>query len=384
MHSFIVVIVSLAYRIFAGLILLWVYTYHYSNRSKNDIFKYYDDATYMLEIIKKCPGEALNLILFDIEPVSCFAYYDSMQHWNSASSVFYLNSHHFMISVSALIRTISDTYAAVWMFFILVSHIGVLLLYLAIRKYNSYVAYLVLFEPSLTLWSSGIIKEAVLMLTFGIMFYSAVRLFENINLGNVLMFIGGFIASMPVKLHIPFIFMIYTITYLLFRSKSVLAVFSALSMVSFIMIISLFFPFVFDFVVRVRNDFILLAIKEESGSLFSTHSIEDAFHLVALLPWGFINGIFRPFYFGIDNMFRLISSMENLIFWMASLGIVVFALLKRELPKETLPFIFTLIATLTIIGTLVPVEGAIIRYKSPLIPVMLSVVAMCLSNRKVK
>jgi hypothetical protein len=119
-------------KVAAGTALWWVYTYHYTDRSTADIYKYFDDGNVLFSALPAHPGDYLRMLLGIGNDTPHFneAYYAVMNNWHRQYDTGYYNDAHTMIRFSALVRLFSfGVYHVHTVFASFLSLIGLVALY---------------------------------------------------------------------------------------------------------------------------------------------------------------------------------------------------------------------------------------------------------------
>ena len=107
-------------KILAGILLSFIYTYYYTDRSTADIFKYFDDSKIMYDALFQKPSDFFRM-LFGIENNSAYfdkTYYATMNNWYRVYDSNIYNESHTIIRFNALIRIFSFGYYHVHTVFI--------------------------------------------------------------------------------------------------------------------------------------------------------------------------------------------------------------------------------------------------------------------------
>lgn len=363
-----------------------IYEGGYETRDKADIFKYYDDATYYIKIIKECPNWCLKILISDEVPLGCEDHFDMMNHWKSRAILPFFNSSRWLILFIGILRFIWDNYFFVFYFFTLLGFLGQFIMFNFFRHYNYKWALFILFEPSYSFWTSGCLKESLYSIFFSMLIVGTLKMWEfpyyfknkrrRIFWGILLCLTG--LAGLLLRFHITFCLIASILIRWLSRSTNwkKLFMYYAFFFFSGILLVS-FFPSFFNIIKDTREKFIQLGILEGSGSLYSTYGFNKPVDLIIYSLWALLNATIRPLYFLIENKVRLLASIENLVIT-ALLLYNIIKYLKSFLWgwRLTLPLMFFVIYSLLVIGIIVPIEGALIRYKSILFSVIIGVICI--------
>jgi hypothetical protein len=162
-------------KIIAAFAIWWVYTFYYTDRVNSDIWKYFDDGNLMYSAPA---GDLFRMLtgIGDNAPHIDTQYYKVMNHWYQEFDNNLVNDAHIIIRFNALIRFVSlGNYHIHALIMSLLAFIGLTAIYktfytaFANRKYL-YVA-IIFLSPSLLFWSSGVMKEGLMIFSLGVIIY---------------------------------------------------------------------------------------------------------------------------------------------------------------------------------------------------------------------
>lgn len=171
-------------KVLAGFALTWVYTKYYTDRQSADIFKYYDDARIMFSAVQKHHYADYLKMIFGFSNDSAYFddnYYRQMNHWYRQYDFGTYNDNHTIIRFNALVMLFSfgsfHVHTVVMCF---VSLCGLTALYKAFKAYvhgKEKTWFLAIFlAPSVIFWTSGVLKEGILIFALGFLMYSFINL----------------------------------------------------------------------------------------------------------------------------------------------------------------------------------------------------------------
>lgn len=174
-------------KIAAGVMLTFIYTYYYTERSEADIFKFFDDSAYIFEALYVNPLHYLQLVLgINSDAAHLEVYTQNTSFWALQTDAYrsftgtdnhnYFNSHRIVTQFNAFIRLFSFGYFGVHIVFInFLSLIGLTALYRAlypfIYAHRLWLIAVVFLLPSVWLWSSGVLKESFVFWGMGLFIY---------------------------------------------------------------------------------------------------------------------------------------------------------------------------------------------------------------------
>lgn len=203
-------LVAFYLKLICGVALWYIYAYHYKNRYTSDIFKYYDDGKLMYSTVHNNFTEFLKMLTGIGDSGSEISgYYHQMKSWiNDHDSNLYNNSH-FIIRLNALFMFLSGGHYAVHVIFMcFIALAGFSFLYKFFYPYltskpKGLFAALFLF-PSVLLWTSGILKECLVIFGLGLVLYY----FNNLKdkkgstFLNILLVLAGVILLFEAKAYV--------------------------------------------------------------------------------------------------------------------------------------------------------------------------------------
>lgn len=171
-------------KILFGFILTWVYTNYYPDRSTADIFKYYDDAKIIHGALDKNPSEYFNMIFGWLDNIDYYNqnYFDNMNHWHRKYDFGSYNDNRTMIRFNAILMPLTaGSFNAHTVIMCFLSFSGLTALFKAFQQYfvnrNRLLFFIVYLIPSVLFWSSGVLKEGLLLLALGFLFHCSFSLF---------------------------------------------------------------------------------------------------------------------------------------------------------------------------------------------------------------
>ncbi len=201
----------------AGIALYFLYTFYYTNREMADIYKFYDDGIVLKKIMKENPTEGFWLLTGQKEE-EIVVFSAMMCNWNRPFTVTMLNENRLLIRTHCLLAYITGgIYQLHNLFFCLLAFLGSWWLvksFAAFLKSKRLLFFVViLFFPSIMLWSSGLLKEGLLLFCVGYIVYFLQR----------------------EKRSIPAIFLFLFVLFVLAYTRTLLAVVFLLAAVSYIL-----------------------------------------------------------------------------------------------------------------------------------------------------
>lgn len=392
----------LAIKFLVSLVLFYIYTNHYPNRTEADIFKYFDDSKIVYQSVYESPFDFVQLMTeYKIDNDHFFeSYLQKMNNWDRMYDTNVYNDSRTIIKFNALFRFFSfGEFHVHSLFFCFLSLIGTVSLYRVVTKLfnngKSLLLILLFLLPSILLWSSGVLKESILIFALGllllaldkILHFKSKRLpFLTILLCLVLMI---YIKFYVLVAFVPAIFC-YIIANFWKRPKyqiyiPLLAIFGLLAL------FSKYIPPHMDLVKILegkQEDFVRLAEFQDAGSKFELTDIDQSLlGIVKVIPEGILNCFIRPLPWQTKGAIYYPAVFENILIILLIIWSVWLAF-KREIKiaedhKNFIWFSVVFILLLySIIGVTTPVAGALVRYKVPALPFLMVVLIYLLQHTK--
>lgn len=376
-------------KVLAGIFLVYIYLGYYSDRETADIFKYYDDGKSIWETTRGNNKDYIKIILgtYNKNEYEDFKkkYINKTDHWDRADFVPFRYENRIIIRINAALMPLTGgNYGLHLLFFILISFIGQYLLFKSIETFmNKKIGFLIIFLfPSLLLWSSGILKEALIMFVIGLWFYGLKMFIDKKSLWSILILIIATIIAFTVKIYIIiglFLAILPLIIYQIIKKYKVWQVYLCVITIYILLIPTIKWSTGQDLLSLIVNKLELttnLAISENAGSLIKPLKLEPTlFSFIINAPLAIINTLFRPFVFDIDSLIILPAFIENIVWILFAIIAIIFR--KKEISSQEQKILlifltFTIIETL-LIGYTTPILGAIVRYRIfPLLFLLLS------------
>lgn len=370
-------------KFIAGLFLWAIYAFLYEGRATGDIFKYFDDGNIIFSALRENPMDYFRMISgIGSDAPYLMKYYDTCSFWIKEFNYGLINDNRLVIRFNAIVRLISmgniHIHTLVMSF---LSFTGLWSIYKVFEKrlnvHSILLVAAIFYFPSVLFWTSGLLKEGLLTLGFGLMFYHFSKLISNeISKIGIVVFLLAVILLIFSKFYV-LLAAIPGVLYLLLDKKTKIKSLALKLLIShgiFILIAwfsESIFGLSFPKILAVKqNDFVTYANSlAKVGSLIEMPLLEPTFKsIVVNIPQALINSFARPTIFESHNLFMGMAAIENLI---VVIGIVLSILFfdRKSLQKPlfwfSLSFVFVLFA---LIGLTTPILGALVRYKVPALP----------------
>ena len=216
-RKFIVLVFIL--KIIAGTALWFVYTHLYTDRFSADIFKYFDDGKIMYNTLFSKPLDYFKM-LFGFPDSSLQHYYDDdMRNWTRSFNHNLYNENRTLIRFNAFVDIFSfGNYHVHTVFICFLSLTGLMGIFktfssfLTNKKKELFLAVFLL--PSILFWGSGVLKEGLILFSFGMSIYYFHKLMNEKISGKrlVLLFLFLFLLAIT-KIYILLIILPAFIAY---------------------------------------------------------------------------------------------------------------------------------------------------------------------------
>lgn len=364
-------------KVAAGIGLTLVYTYYYTNPTKADIYRYFNDSKIISQVLFQNFGCWLKIMSgYGAYDADAFSYLVHTQYF-SHTSADAATDNTFIIRLNVMLNYLSFSNIFInTLFFNFFCFIGLTGLFKSLLKYFSATRLLLCIPlyllPSVVFWSSGLLKESLLFTCFGIGIYLLTSF--NTILPRIISFVffslllfikpvvflcliaaGGFFLTLRLFLidenlfakrrtgAVVICFWLITISILAFKSSSLC-----------------------EKIIDKRNEFVFLALQENAGSLIDQRIFaSNCKQLFAITPAAVVNSIFRPFVWEKNNAFQYLFAFENFAFIVLLLYLLIRYFTIPEKEKLLLSIFFLTFSLLNylIIGLTVPVTGAIVHYR---------------------
>lgn len=305
-----------------------------------------------------------------------------MNNWDTSYKNSLMNESRLLIKLNAILNIIGfKNYFFNSITFILMGFVGEFLIFKSLLlkfnfKYPKILFWSMVLFPSIFLWSSGILKEPLIILSFGLILNSLSRKRKTKWL-NISTFTIALLIIFKVKFYVFICFFPALISYLISEKtklKPPRLIFAFCIIIALALLImgnmkSSYNPL--KILSEKQNDFITLSELFDTGSAFKMTPIEpNIISLIKAIPMGAVNGFLRPFPKNINKLLQLLPLIENILLYLLFLYLsykIVF--LKIELNKDVKNIVwnslFFICMLFVLTGISTPVIGALVRYKVP-------------------
>jgi len=190
-----IIVVYLIKLLFAAL-LFYMYTYYYTDLSKNDIYKYYKDSKVLIDLFYHSPKTFLNFISGN--QVNSTA--SKLIYWQKTNGYGFYNDNKTLILIQTFLGIL--TFKSIGVNFVVFTFISFTSIFGLIKCFEHFqliasklTFFTLFFFPSVLLWSSGPTKESLILSCINAIIYQLVRYNSSKKTIN-LFFIFFFLISL--------------------------------------------------------------------------------------------------------------------------------------------------------------------------------------------
>jgi hypothetical protein len=371
---------------FATGIFIWlIYTFYYTDTANNDVHKFYNDAAQLHDLAFTQPQAFADIMFLHGDKAAEYeaAGYLNLQNWTRNFDEAPINENRTIIRLNALLMFITfKIYFAHILFMCFISLIGWVLLFNAVYGYiqqkPNILSLLVLLLPSVLFWTSGVLKEPLLVLGLGIFMYGLLSRKQSTHILGLLL---GSIILLAIKFYVLACLLPAAIAFFIFnRSNN-----NMLTVGKYVAcyVVLLLIAFNAQHITPRINLLQMLANKQmhsvkeaeyfKAGSRINIPAIEPtALSVIKTAPVGIWNTIIRPYVWEGKNPMMLASALESLVVVLIILLSLFMYNRNAQVPLNLLLFMLVFaLSYFALIGICTPVLGNLVRYRAPLLPIFL-------------
>lgn len=386
--------IAFGLKVLAGILLVYIYLDYYSDRGSADMFKYYDDGRAIWESTRGNNKDFVKIVLGiynkDEYELLKDKYLFKTNHWDRADFVPFRYENRLIIRINAALMPLTGgNFGLHLLFFIFIAFIGQYFLFKSIATFiPKKISFLIIFLfPSLLLWTSGILKEAIIIFIIGLWFYGLKMLIDKKYVLSVILLLISTLIAATVKVYIIiglYLSILPLIIYKIIKKYKVWQVYLCVFLIYILSIPLLKYLFGLDLLTLIVNKLELttnLAISENAGSMINPLKLDPTlFSFIINAPLAIINTFFRPFINDINSLIIIPSFIENLILILLTIIAIIFR--KKEITQKEQNILlfflsFVIIETL-LIGYTTPILGATVRYR--IFPMLFFLLSLIIVN----
>lgn len=389
---------AFAFKVILAFVMLMMYSRNTQVINKADIFRYYEDSKVISQSIITHPSAYFKLMtgIDDLAP-ELSPYYQGMYNWDYSQGNKLFSNNRLIIRYLALLNVFTfESYFADIVISIFLSFMG---LFWIFRFFNSqlinkrWVIFTILFFiPSIAFWTSGILKESLIVFAIGLLLNCGSFALRKRNpIMRTIMVILSLLILYNIKAFAFFVIIPPALAFIWNHFKP-----SKRTIIPYFIMFFLAFSFasesnkilktgIFDLLLEKQIGFTDLAIEDNSNSIISPIIFYPTAQSVALnSPIALINSIFRPMPWEAKNIQMFASSIENLVFFLLIIVIIIFPNKNIESPNIFLFGLSFSLAYIIVIGLSTPVLGAISRYRVPALIFLLASLIQLIDIERIK
>ncbi|MGI6320003.1 MAG: hypothetical protein ACOXZK_03345 [Bacteroidales bacterium] len=368
-------------KLVATIIFFLIYTFYEPYKKGNDSIVYFRDGQKLNQIAYENPVSFLR-IMSGLQNADEEEKLASLSYWNRSFKTVVPNDNRTIIRINALLHFISfGSYLAHLVLMSFFAFLGLMALYkstILLFPNMQWWAILPIFAiPSTIFWSSGNIKEPILIFAMGFSILYFVKLITKFDYKELLGFTLFMLLLFFIKSYIFFLLLPLIFSYLLQQKIKFKRVWLTYFGVYFILILSgltigyLFPEYSFTYLIYDKNScFIDMTQTFGAGSGFDIPELEDnIFSLIIHTPLALFNSLTRPFIWEADIWTKMLAALENIAL-ITLLIVLIYKTNFKEMTKSS-SFWFYIIFAISILvlsGLVTSNMGALVRYKSPALP----------------
>jgi len=368
-------------KLIFGAGLAYIYSSHYNDRSTGDTYRFFDDAK-ILDSSKEAGLKSYLTLLTGIglsDDEAAQVYYLRMTHMERQYYTGFPNDNATIIRANALIMNFSGGHYIVhivfWCFF---SMIGLTALMKFMARYFPRKIWALFFSiyllPTVLFWGSGVLKEPILILGLGLFTAGFLRfIYGEQKTADIIAGIFGLVLMIYTKGYV-LICMTPAIIGLIFvkaaKGKRFWLWFSLPHILALIMLF--IGPLIGDGLkvaelMHLKQEaFYNVAEMSNSGSVLELPEIKNPTSVVVNGPQALVTTYLRPWPWEWKKFMYVPAALENALLILAILFMIWNYRKPYGLNIPILAFAGSFVIVLGIItGEVVPVLGAVVRYKLP-------------------
>lgn len=375
-------------RIGAGVALWAVYTYVYPDRATADVFKYFDDSVHMYKALPAHPGDYVRMItgIGNDAPHFRELYYKDMNNWVRHYESDLYNDAHTIIRFNAIVRLFSfgefHVHSVITAFLSLTGLVGLYRAFVgSLHGKERLLAVAVFLLPSVVFWASGVIKESLLFFGIGLLVYQTDRaLTHRIRWRDpfLLAFNVGMLFFLKFYVVLSLLPALLLFAWARTRPKPTLLL-KAVVIYGVLITLGLNMQSVLPgwdilhILMMKQRDFVGLAIQTGSGSFVMPELLSpDLWSFARQAPKALLMALAGPLIHPSGGALGAVSVIENALLLAFLLVCLTHRRPWREVERSLVIAIILYVVVLgLVIGWTTPVMGAVVRYRTPLLPFLM-------------
>ncbi len=372
-------------KVVLGFALVYLYG-HYYNAQSSDIYIYYKDAVYLKQLFFTNSSAFWNVIFeHNLSSPLMHEYLEPLKYWSSGSVDFIIHEKKIVILINLLLSFISFNNIYIHaLFFAFIGFVGQVALYKFMRRQSKVNRLLMLFScfllPTFVIWSSGILKEPLILFAVGYMLYYLGRWTNKWKAKYVLPLLFFAFLGLLLKPYVIVSLILPVGAFVLFKRQTHLKLQkqTGFVVVSLVGVLLLMWALSYtdynpmDKLSRKQADFYtVIALSEtEVGSQLDMPQLKPKMTslILNILP-AFSRVMFKPHIYDFRSPLYIPDILQNILLLILVLTLAFKYRVpnRQERPLLWLSVLFVIIL-FTLIGLVTPILGAIVRYKTIALP----------------
>jgi hypothetical protein len=397
---------GLSVKIFGALALGFIYQFYYGG---GDTFNFFNNAGFIWEAFLDAPLKALQLLATsggEHRPET-FAYSSRMYFYHDSSS-------YTVIRVAGLFAILSfNTYAVIACLFAVFSYSGLWVLYLTFYRLfphlYKYLAWAVLFIPSVFFWGSGLLKDTLTLAAVGWATFAIYKVFfkrEQVLIFSLILLASCWLIY-SIKVYILLCFLPAAIVWIFLahigkvRSQALKLMLTPLALIiavglGYLAIIKVGEDSAryninnLSHTAEITARWLTYVGEQQGGSVYSLGDFDySPMGMLRKTPLAINVTLFRPYLWEVRNPVMLLSALESFfillftlyVFYKRGLGNTFRTIGKNHFLLFC--FIFSLSFAFSV-GIATYNFGSLVRYKIPLLPFYVAALVVLLPRKAAK
>jgi hypothetical protein len=369
-------------KVLCGVLLAGVYTWYYSDRHSGDAYRFFDDAAILYQSLHESgPATYLKLVTgigIQSDP-EALEYYLRATHMERPHYTGFANDNATIVRANALVMLFSmghyHVHTAVWCFMSMAGLTALLrLLLMFFPRKRAAMFFSVMLLPTTLFWGSGVLKEGLLIAGLGFFLLAFFRyIYGEEKRSDWLLMAAALFLLLVTKGYVLFCLIPALVGLLLSKATGGRHFWVWFSIPHALVVVLLFVgPHLGDGfkiweLMALRQDaFYNVAQSSGSGSVIALPPIESAADALRNVPHALTVTYLRPWPWEWTSLMYVPAALENLLL-MLCLAVMLWNFRRPyglALPVIAFGLSFAvLLGALT--GQVVPVLGAVVRYKLP-------------------
>ncbi|MBO7432933.1 MAG: hypothetical protein J6U13_04180 [Salinivirgaceae bacterium] len=381
-------------KVLGGVALFFIYSYYYDPKD-SDIFHYFNDGLIIHSALFENPLDFLRMVSgINSDAPDLMHYYMTCDYWLKPFYFGLPNDNLIVIRTHALLCLVSmGNFHIHNLFFSFFGFIGLWALYKAFCKdlANMHLLlFLCMFGfPSVWIWTSGALKESLMMAIFGLLIYFFRDFLKKPSVWNVAAML---VLSYMMKTSKYYVLMaampaMLAAVWIKYRPKLAVLKFAATHLLLFGLFYCSKFITGFDMIEAIcGKQQCFISMSEDLGNVGSyiyLPPLDNGLQsMIVNAPNALFNSLFRPTIFEAKSAMMLFAAIENIfIICMLAAGLL-FIQPKNFSNRDVWCCLSYITIFFVLIGLTTPVLGALVRYKVPALPFLGIFILLIVNDEK--